>query len=252
MSDSVIEVHVQGPQGPQGPQGDAGAGSEEEIQALRGTGLPLPWNPETVYTKGQFATYLGSMYKATTMSTAGSVLASEWVLVDIVANEARLANLEGKSGWMDYNDAATTTTPIVVSADTWTTVTNDGLGAFTNKAYGPAGIANLLDVSTGAIDASGLDLGTTLLVRLDYTITPSTNNQLAKVRYSLGTGGGAYTLEKTLPRLDTGSGKPYRNALSLDMIYLGDSNTRDNPIFIQVNTSGNSVLTNAGVVVQVI
>ena len=153
---------------------------------------------------------------------------------------------------MDYNDATTATTPIVVNAGTWTTITNDGLGAFTNKTYSPSGVSDLLDVGTGAIDASELSLGDTLLVRLDFTIIPSTNNQIAQVRYSLGTGGGSYTLEKTLPRLDTGSGQPYRTALSLDMIYLGDANTMDNPIFIQVNTSGNSTITNAGVVIQVV
>lgn len=155
-------------------------------------------------------------------------------------------------GWMDYNDAATASTPIVVSSDTWTIITNDGLGPFTNKAYGPTGVADLLDVSTGAIDASELSLGDTLLVRLDYTITPGTNNQIARVRYRLGTGGSEYTLEKTLPRLDTGSGQPYRTALSLDMIYMGDVNTMANPIFIEVNTSGNSTVTNAGVVIQVL
>lgn len=162
------------------------------------------------------------------------------------------ANGHKAQGWMDYNDAATATTPINLVGGVWTTVTNDGLGPFTNKAYGPTGVTDLLDVNTGAIDGSELGLGDTLLIRLDFTITPDTNNQIAQVRYALGAGGNAYTLEKTLPRLDTGSGQPYRTALSLDMIYMGDSNTMDNPILIQINTSGNGSVTNAGVVIQVL
>ena len=37
------------------------------------------------------------------------------------------------SGFMDYNDTSTSTAPITLLADTWTTIPNDGLGAFTNK-----------------------------------------------------------------------------------------------------------------------
>lgn len=154
-------------------------------------------------------------------------------------------------GWMDYNDLATSTTPITLSSNTWTILTNDGAGDFTNSTYKPPDITSLLDTSTGAIDPSELNLGDTLLVRLDFTITPGTNNQLAQVRYRLGAGGNSYTLERTLPRLDTGSGSPYRTALSVDLIYMGDANTRDNPIYVEVMTSGNSTIANAGVVIQV-
>ena len=98
-------------------------------------------------------------------------------------------------GFMDYNDNATSITPVTLVSDTWTTIPNDGLGAFTNKTYKPDGeVIELMDSSTGAIDPTGLHLGDTLLIRNDFTVTPSTNNASLEFRYQLGAGGGAYTL----------------------------------------------------------
>lgn len=154
-----------------------------------------------------------------------------------------------KQGFIDYND---TTGDITLIADTWTTILNDGQGAFSNDTYKPIGVTELIDVSTGAIDASELSLGDTILVRNDFTITPSTNNAKLEFRYSLGTGGGAYTLERSLSRLDDGSGIPYRFSLRPDLIYMGDSNTLDNPIVLQVKLSTDGVLNNSGTVVQLI
>jgi len=161
--------------------------------------------------------------------------------------------LSGGGGFIDYNDTSTSTTPISLVSDTWTTIPNDGLGAFTNKAYKPNGdVVELMDNSTGAIDPTGLKLGDTILIRNDFTVTPSTNNASLQFRYQLGAGAGSYTLEKRLGRLDEGSGSPYRFSLSPDLIYMGDTNTRDNPISLQVKLSTGGTLVNAGSVIQLI
>ena len=81
----------------------------------------------------------------------------------------------GANGFIDYNDTSTTTTPLVLNADTWTTIPNDGQGAFTNKAYAPPNVSELMD-SNGAIDATELSLGDTIIIRNDYSISPQTNN----------------------------------------------------------------------------
>ena len=154
-----------------------------------------------------------------------------------------------RGGFIDYND---TTGIITLTANTWTTIPNNGAGAFTNKAYKPEGVTELIDVATGAIDATELNLGDSILIRNDYVINPATNNSLLEFRYSLGTGADAYVLEKTVGRLDDGSGRDYRQSVSTDLIYMGDLNTRDNPIFLQVRLSGNGTLTNAGSVIQVL
>lgn len=155
-------------------------------------------------------------------------------------------------GFIDYNDTSTTATPLVLTGGVWTTIPNDGLGAFSNDTYKPTGITQLMNVATGAIDPTQLTLGNTLLIRNDYVVTPGTNNTLLEFRYTLGTGGAAYTLEKIIGRLDSGSGQPYRFSLVPDLIYMGDLNTINNPIAIQVKLSANGTLVNAGSVIQVI
>ena len=158
----------------------------------------------------------------------------------------------GTNGFIDYNDTSTSTTPVTLLADTWTVIPNDGLGAFTNKTYAPSGVTELMDVSNGSIDAAELSLGATLLIRNDFTVTPNTNNALLEFRYTLGTGGGAYTLDKIIGRLDSGSGIGYRRALVPDLVYMGDINTKDNPIGLEIKLSAAGSFVNAGSVIQVI
>jgi hypothetical protein len=154
-----------------------------------------------------------------------------------------------QDGFIDYND---TTGAFLIVADTWTDLPNDGLGAFTNKNYPPTGVSELIDTSTGYIDVTELNLGDTILVRNDYTVNPNTNNAQLRFRYELGNGGGLYTLEKIIGRLDSGSGQNYRFSLTPDLIYMGDSNTRDNPIKLQVYCTSNATVTNAGSVITVV
>lgn len=109
-----------------------------------------------------------------------------------------------------------------------------------------------MDLSTGEIDPTELELGDTILVRNDYVINPNTNNAELEFRYVLGSGANEYTLQTTIGRLDDGSGIDYRFSLKPDLIYMGDTNTRDNLITLQVKVSSAGTLTNAGSVVQVI
>lgn len=153
------------------------------------------------------------------------------------------------NGFIDYND---TTGSISLVSDTWTTIPNDGQGAFSNNTYKPQGVTDLMDVSDGSIDPTQLTLGDTILIRNDFKINPNTNNALLEFRYQLGNGGGLYTLESTLGRLDDGSGKDYRFSLKPDLIYMGDTNTLNNPIRLQVKLSTNGTLLNAGSVIQLI
>ena len=155
------------------------------------------------------------------------------------------------NGVLDYNDTATTTTPISLAADTWTTITNDGLGQYTNKSYKPYEVTELMN-SSGQIDCSELQLGVGIFIRNDYQVSPNIDGALLEFRYVLGTGAGEYTLEKIENRLDDGAGKYYRNSLVSDYIYMGDSNTRDNPITLQVRLSCAGTLINAGSAIQVV
>lgn len=153
-------------------------------------------------------------------------------------------------GFVDYNDSSTTNNPVTLLDNTWTDIPNDGAGPFSNNKL-PTGVTNLLDPSTGAILIDELPIGSSIIIRMDYTVTPTTNNAALDFRYTLGGGAGAYTLETTVNRLDEGSGREYRQALVTHYIYVGDNNTKDNPIQPQVKLSGGGTLVNAGMVIEV-
>lgn len=161
----------------------------------------------------------------------------------------RLSRRAPQHGFADYNDAATAITPITLTGGDWITLTNDGLGDFTNLNYLPSGVTSMK--SGDNVDCSELDLGDHIMFRLDFTVTPGTNNQLLELRLTLGTGGAAYTLETTVGRMDSGSGQPYHFSLVPNAVYMGDANTRDNPIGIQIRTSGAGTCVNAGIALLV-
>lgn len=150
------------------------------------------------------------------------------------------------NGFADYNDATTATTPIVLPANTWTTVTNDGAGAFTNLGYLPTGVTRMMDTLTGRFLFDELELGDFVIIRNDFQVIPSTNNSILTQRYVLGAGANQYVLESALARLDAGSSIPYRFSLRPDFIYMGDDNTRLNPITLQVRLDTPGTLINAG------
>ena len=151
-------------------------------------------------------------------------------------------------GFIDYND---TTGDQDLLDDTWTDVPNNGLGEFSNTDYKPYLVNELMDTDTGYLNFTELPLGSQVIVRNDFTITPNTNNSLLEVRYLLGTGAGQYALNFWSERLDNGSGKPYQRVLTLP-IYIGNLNTRNNPGILQVRLSTVGVLNNTGSYINVI
>ncbi len=158
--------------------------------------------------------------------------------------------LDAHLGVADYNDTSTATTPLTLVADTWTTLPNDGLGEFSQENL-PSGVTTLLDDTTGSLDISELTQYSDIFVRPDFTVTPDSNNADLEFRFLLGTGAGQYTLPTSFGRLDLGAGIEYRRGLNALYIYAGDSNTIDNPIYLQVKLSASGSVVNAGMAVKV-
>lgn len=182
---------------------------------------------------------------------------NSWTPVDgvflrLLSDNIRITALEGvasgivQNGFGDYNDTATTITPINLVGNTWTTVTNNGNGAFTNLLYLPTRATRLMDTSTGRFLFDELDLGDQVFIRNDIVVNPLTNNSLLEARYVLGTGPDEYVLTSLVARLDAGSGVDYRFNLGPDFIYIGDTNTRDNPVTLQIRLSTEGTLVNNG------
>ena len=154
-------------------------------------------------------------------------------------------------GFIDYNDSSTASSPISLSSNVWTDVPNDTLGAFTNTAYAPNGVTSIMDSSTGYLDFSQLTLGSDILIRIDFVVTPNTNNSLLETRYVLGQGAGQYALPVRSRRLDSGSGIPYASEKGSFYIYMGDSNTLGGVGKLQVKLSTNGTLVNNGVAIKI-
>ena len=158
--------------------------------------------------------------------------------------------LDAHIGLADYNDTSSASLPVVLVAETWTTLPNDGLGSFSQENL-PNGVTTLLDDTTGALDISELTQYSDLFIRPDFTVTPDSNNADLEFRFLLGTGVGEYTLPTSFGRLDLGAGIPYRRGTTALYVYAGDSNTIDNPIFLQVKLSASGSVVNAGMAVKV-
>jgi len=161
------------------------------------------------------------------------------------------SDVSAHHGFFDYNDTSTSTSSISLLADVWANVPNDGLGTFTNLDYIPTGMTKLMDTSNGSLDFTELTLGSDVLIRIDFNVTPQTNNALLESRYVLGTGAGLYSLPIVSRRLDSGAGIPYSSEKGSFYIYMGDTNTLDNPGTLQVKLSTGGTLVNNGLAIKV-
>src|SRR5574343_20894 len=64
------------------------------------------------------------------------------------AAKTEIEALQGLFGYVDYNDSATTGSPISVSPSTWTKLTNNKAGANTKIDALPSLVTNLWNTST--------------------------------------------------------------------------------------------------------
>jgi len=140
-------------------------------------------------------------------------------------------------GWWDYNDAATAVTPIALTvADTYYTLTNDGVGPLTNLAYSLAGLTNIWNTTTNRFDFSGLSLGDTLDIRLDVTITTAGANDNVSINTHLAEGGVPYELI-VLSEKGYKTAGPHHEILPLHM-HIGDTNTQGNGAYFEAKCDG--------------
>lgn len=105
---------------------------------------------------------------------------------------------KAKVGWWDYNDTATTSTPIPITlAATEYQLTNNGLGANTNTSYGLASITDIWDTTSNIFDFIGLSVGDTVDLRIDIEVTTASTNNVITMSLELGVGGTPYKLPIT-------------------------------------------------------
>lgn len=148
-------------------------------------------------------------------------------------------------GIYNYNDLATTSTPIPLTlASTQYELTNDGAGAQTTTAYGLSGITNMWNTSTDRFDFSGLSLGDTVDIRYDIDVITTSPNTAFSLDLELGVGATPYQLN-LVSEDDKKSAGTYK-VTGYTSIYLGNTLTRDNParILASADSTGVTIVVN--------
>ena len=142
-----------------------------------------------------------------------------------------------RTGFFDYNDAATAGSPINVTGGAgYVDLTNDGAGTFTNKTYAPLGVSEVWDEVADRLDFSDLKLGDQMTVRVDIEVTTTSANQVVELALELGTGGSPYGLQFFRAQYKTAGLKNI--AVPVDF-YMGDANTLNNLGKLKIKSDGN-------------
>lgn len=146
--------------------------------------------------------------------------------------------LYGRSGFFDYNDDATSTTPIsLTGGGGYVFLTNDELGTFTNKSYPPSGVTDVWDATSNEFDWSELPLGSKIHVRLDLQVTTNVANQVIEGAIELAIGGSSYDLIWFREAFKSSGTYPI---VKSSFVYMGDTNTQLNPAKFKVKSDGNA------------
>ena len=143
-------------------------------------------------------------------------------------------------GFFDYADLATQTTPISFVTDVDKKLTNDGLGATTNKNYPPYGITDVWSTSTNACNFSQLSLGDAIGIRFDVTATTTIANQVISGYIKLGVGTASeYQLQIFSENIKT-SGANHR--VFYTKLYIGSEDIRTAPAEFYVLSDNNGTV----------
>lgn len=149
------------------------------------------------------------------------------------------------SGWEDYDDAATSGTPIALTlAATEYKLTNDGLGPVTDVTYRLPGNTAIWDTSTNQFDFSSLNVGDFVTLRVDITPTTGGANHELTLRMNFAIGGAIpFSLLIQKNNIKTASTSQITRYFSF---FIGGTDVRDNPAELTMECSN----TGATVIVQ--
>ena len=118
--------------------------------------------------------------------TAGTATTAS-VRANFQATKTEIEALQTRTGYADYNDVTTQTTPISPAVSTWTKLTNDKAGVNTRSRL-PSGVANLWNSTTNQLVLSEIPVDSFVDARLDLVVTTTGANQIVKLRTQLAIG----------------------------------------------------------------
>lgn len=165
------------------------------------------------------------------------------------ANQVYVSDGSGSGVWKtpyatgveDYNDLSSP--DLTPSTGVEEKVLNDGNGSFTNKTYKIPGYPDIWNTSTNQFGFSHLDLGDSVDIRFDFTVTTSGANDDISILLRLGVGASPYDL--LVKRLEWRDAGTYQFTAWYS-VYMGDANTLNNPaeVYILCGTNADTVVTN--------
>lgn len=157
------------------------------------------------------------------------------VRANFAAAKAEIEELQGSRGFVDYNDAATGVTPINVTADTWTKLTNDKLGPFTKIDALPENVTNIWNSSLNQFNFTELPVNTTIEGRFDIEVTTTAANQIIDLSAFVAIGSPSafeLPLMSSMQFKTAGTYKinPYNG------MYIGSSDIKNNPTEVKIRS----------------
>lgn len=151
-------------------------------------------------------------------------------------------------GFAFYEDSTTATTPINITAETWTDLTNDKAGAGTLTTNKPSYVTGeLWDSAENKIDLSEVPNGKIVIVRTDFNYTAGSSNQHIDARIYFP------DIDKELHFLHSDlSSQHDENHFVNTMQFYTDSNIQTSNAKIQLNASGSGTLKVNGFLITVL
>ena len=142
---------------------------------------------------------------------------------------------DDKGGFANYEDLATITTPIVLTADTWTNLTNDKQGDHTTEVYKPAYVTgSLWNAAASKIDFTEVPIGKVVLIKVDFQIVQTANNTILECQIV----GGGHTMQVLTTEMKS-SGDDHHYSVT-NMVWVEDAAMQTAGMNVQLRTSNNS------------
>ena len=142
---------------------------------------------------------------------------------------------DDKGGFANYEDLATITTPIVLTADTWTNLTNDKQGDHTTEVYKPAYVTgSLWNTAASKIDFTEVPIGKVVLLKVDFQIVQTANNTILECQIV----GGGHTMQVLTTEMKSQNDDHHYSVTN--MVWVEDAAMQTAGMNVQLRTSNNS------------
>lgn len=142
---------------------------------------------------------------------------------------------DDKGGFANYEDLATITTPIVLTANVWTNITNDKLGPHTTEVYKPAYVTgSLWNTAASKIDFTEVPIGKVVLLKVDFQIVQTANNTILECQIV----GGGHTMQILTTEMKFQNDDHHYSVTN--MVWVEDAAMQTAGMNVQLRTSNNS------------